>query len=528
MVTIRRRKSAWLSFRSNSLVAGSSLVVLIICLVIIFNIEATREKISIRELVVADEKFVEAKLRRLKQNRFLKLRYGSAQEDAADLVGSEGPIPIEDVIQFLYKWVHELHDELQKNESKASAEDMWKTYHDLTRKLLVPWDLDYLRRISSPRQDDSIFLSLATYRDENCPNTLSWAYGNATYPDRLFVGLVQQNCYRDCKSGIQKNGRTIEIPPDDDCHQVFCDSHPERCSQIRVMKLQEVESLGPYGARFISSKLYDGEQWFMQLDAHMTFLENWDDITLKSLHLAPSNKPIIAHYPPGHTMDLSKHWAWRPAGRLCGPVFSRPDGDMIRLEGLKKWDKIKIPIPRFAPFVGAGFLIGTALLLKEVPFDPFLPWIFMGEEIIMSSRFWTSGYDIFSPAQAVVGHIYVRQYKPKFWETMNRFFNKVSHSELEDFVLLRIKHQLQYPEAARDLLLDVSVLANLNRYTMGDVRTIQDYMKYAGIDVMRKEIVKNNYCENHVMPPGKEHLAKLYAEAEAESRKNATLVELGK
>ena len=111
---------------------------------------------------------------------------------------------------------------------------------------------------------------------------------------------------------------------------------------------------------------------------------------------------------------------------------------------------------------------------------------------------------------------------------MNRFFNKVSHSVLEEFVMLRIKHQLLYPEAARDLLLDVSVLADLNHYTMGDVRTIQDYMKYAGIDVMRKEIVKNNYCENHVMPPGKEHLAKLYAEAEAESRKNATLVELGK
>jgi hypothetical protein len=52
----------------------------------------------------------------------------------------------------------------------------------------------------------------------------------------------------------------------------------------------------------------------MQLDAHMTFLQNWDDITLKSLHKAPSNKPIIAHYPPGHKMDLANHWALRPAG----------------------------------------------------------------------------------------------------------------------------------------------------------------------------------------------------------------------
>ena len=53
-----------------------------------------------------------------------------------------------------------------------------------------------------------------------------------------------------------------------------------------------------------------------------------------------------------------------------------------------------------------------------VPFDPFLPWIFMGEEIIMSTRLWTSGYDIFSPSQSVVGHMYGRQHQPKFWETV--------------------------------------------------------------------------------------------------------------
>lgn len=528
MVTLRKRNKARRSFRSDPLVAGCSLIILFLCLCIIFYLEATREKISIKDLVVAEEKYVETKLRKLRQNHFQKLRHSSAQEDAADLVDSEEPIPMEEVIRFLYRWVHDLHDALTKDVSIASAEDMWKAYHDLTRRTLVPWDLEYLRRMPAPRQDNSIFLSLATYRDENCPNTLSWAYGNATYPDRLFVGLVQQNCYQDCQSGTQKHGGTIDAPPDEDCLQAFCDRLPERCSQIRAIKLTEVESLGPYGARFISSKLYDGEQWYMQLDAHMTFLQNWDDITLKSLHLAPSNKPIIAHYPPGHNMDLAKHWALRPAGRLCGPVFSRPDRDMIRLEGLKKWDKLKIPIPRFAPFVGAGFLIGNALLLKEVPFDPYLPWIFMGEEIIMSTRFWTSGYDIFSPAQAVVGHIYVRAHKPKFWETMNRFFRMVSHSQLEDLVLLRIKHQLQYPEAARDLLMDVSVLTDLNHYTMGHERTVQDYMKYAGIDVMRKEIFRTNYCEEHIMPPGKEHLAKLYEAAEAESRKNATLVELGK
>ena len=56
----------------------------------------------------------------------------------------------------------------------------------------------------------------------------------------------------------------------------------------------------------------------------------------------------------------------------------------------------------------------------QVPFDPFLPWIFMGEEISMSARLWTAGYDIFSPTINVLNHYYVRRHYPKFWESVNR------------------------------------------------------------------------------------------------------------
>ena len=63
--------------------------------------------------------------------------------------------------------------------------------------------------------------------------------------------------------------------------------------------------------------------------------------------------------------------------------------------------------------VAAGFFFAPAGFLKEVPFDPFLPWIFMGEEISMSARMWTSGYDIFSPTINVLNHYYVRRHYPK-------------------------------------------------------------------------------------------------------------------
>lgn len=83
------------------------------------------------------------------------------------------------------------------------------------------------------------------------------------------------------------------------------------------------------------------------------------------------------------------------------------------LEGGGVWDDAPLEYPAFAPFTAAGYFVAHSDFLHEVPFDPFLPWIFMGEEIIMSTRLWTSGYDIFSPTRSVVGHMYVRRHKPK-------------------------------------------------------------------------------------------------------------------
>jgi hypothetical protein len=244
-------------------------------LFLIIFVELSTEKLTIEQLVVKEEALVKAKFSQLRRRRSWQEREEEEdrihhiQEDAADAVPGQEPITVEEAIDFLYKWVRKLHKELIKEENLKSAETMWKVYHDLTHRELVPWDQDYLGRMPPPRQDDSIFLSIATYRDENCPNTLRWAYGNATNPERLYVGLVQQNCYENCRSGVMEGGGTREIPPDDDCHQVFCEDHPQYCSQIRPLKLQEIESLGPYGARFLASKLYGGEQWYMQMDAHM-------------------------------------------------------------------------------------------------------------------------------------------------------------------------------------------------------------------------------------------------------------------
>lgn len=51
---------------------------------------------------------------------------------------------------------------------------------------------------------------------------------------------------------------------------------------------------------------------------------------------------------------------------------------IIRLGSSMAFDHSIPEVPKYAPFVAAGFFFGSASFLHEVPFDPFLPWIFMG------------------------------------------------------------------------------------------------------------------------------------------------------
>jgi [Skp1-protein]-hydroxyproline N-acetylglucosaminyltransferase len=307
----------------------------------------------------------------------------------------------------------------------------------------------------------------------------------------------------------------VPVPPDDDCFQLFCDTDLGKpiCAreQVRVLNIDEPESLGPYAARYFASKLWYGEQWFMQTDAHMTFATHWDATSIAMLNKAPSEKPVLSHYPPGHMENLDQR-SHKPTSRLCGPVFATSDleSQIIRLEGSGMFEHSQLEHPAFAPFTAAGYFVAHSEFLAEVPFDPFLPWIFMGEEIIMSSRLWTAGYDIFSPTQAVVGHIYVRRHKPKFWESVHRAFTPGVHNPLQAMVLDRIKYQLGYPEAAVDMLKSKSLLTAVEQYTMGTARPLSAYLRIVGLNMTTKECTRTGWCEGGYPPPGSEKHDDLY------------------
>jgi hypothetical protein len=61
-------------------------------------------------------------------------------------------------------------------------------------------------------------------------------------------------------------------------------------------------------------------------------------------------------------------------------------------------------------------VLSSSEVLREVPYDPEMQFVFFGEEATMAARMHTCGYTFFAPTCAVVFHLWDRSYRPSFRE----------------------------------------------------------------------------------------------------------------
>jgi hypothetical protein len=101
----------------------------------------------------------------------------------------------------------------------------------------------------------------------------------------------------------------------------------------------------------------------------------------------------------------------------------------------------------------------------DVPHDPEL--YFHGEEINITVRAFTHGYDLFHPHRTVVWHEYSRESRRKHWDDHPDWYlsNTRSHRRLRKFLGMEGAEE---PE-------------HFGRFALGTSRTLQDYERYAGI-----------------------------------------------
>ena len=303
----------------------------------------------------------------------------------------------------------------------------------------------------------NIFVSIAAYRDTECYWTLKDLYDKAKYPERVFVGLCLQTS-----------------PSDDDLTKNPVQSHH---GQIRVLKYDSEQSKGVCWARSKIQSLWRGEEYFLQLDAHMRFDQDWDEKLILQLKNCDSKKPVLSSYPPAYDPPNTLH-----GNQVSIINFAPFDAYSGMIYGFYSymWPVNRMPERPVKRYVCiCNFVFASSDIIKEVPYDPHVYWF--GEEITYSVRAWTHGWDIFAPNDTSVYHWYNTK-RTKHWDEHSREWWKENSKSFA-----RVKHLL----GTEPVYADNPHLVDLGKYGLGTVRSIHEYELEAGINFRTKSIIEN-------------------------------------
>ena len=306
-------------------------------------------------------------------------------------------------------------------------------------------------------QPPKIFVQIASYRDPECKHTIADLFRTASRPERVFVGLHWQHAEEDA-----------DIP-------YFDAPYNER---IRIIRTPAEAARGICWARNLTQSLYAGEEFTLQLDAHMRFVDGWDDISLSllsELQDAAYRKPVLTHFPPDYSLDTDER---SDVLKRIAPFPTR-QGLFVNKRTGHVVDRA-VARPFLTTSLCGGFIFADARCIREVPYDPYL--YSQGDEISLSVRFWTHGWDLFNPARIISYHLY-RRVRDK--ATGAVFLPRAIIDHKKDHADGAARDRLSLARARHLLGVETSsepaVLAEIEKYGLGTERTIDQYERFSGL-----------------------------------------------
>ncbi len=304
-------------------------------------------------------------------------------------------------------------------------------------------------------RSDLIFVSIASYRDPELVPTVHDCLQKARHPERLRFGICWQHAQ------------------DEKLPAWFRGEH------FRILDVDSRDSGGANWARAQVMGLWQGEQWYLQLDSHHRFAPGWDAVLLDEFRRISSDRAILTSYAPPYTPD-------DPEAADDVPMSMRfrdfmPDGlPLFMPTPIPDGRRGKGPQP--ARFASAHLLFAPGSFVHDVPSDPEL--YFNGDEAMLAVRAYTHGYDLFEPSRVIVWHQYERP-APKHWDDhRGDGATPAWHQRDADS---RAKMRRIFDELT------------VGPFGLGTARTLTEYEAYAGISFGYRKV--QDYTRQNRTPP---------------------------
>ena len=304
----------------------------------------------------------------------------------------------------------------------------------------------------------TIFIQIAAYRDPDLVATLNNLLEQAAHPDRLHFGICLQLDASDPMSWREQ-------------------SFPDH-SHLQVKHVDAADSRGACWARSQAQGFYDGEDFLLQIDSHMRAVQHWDDLLLQTWRDCNDPKAVLSVYPNGFQQPCQLQTSTLPV--MAAKAFD--DYGILKFQGISRYrmPEQQPEKPLQNAFIAGGFLFGPGSIIEDVPYDPKL--YFYGEEISMSARLWTHGYNIYCPNRLLLFHLYKSSSgdgdtSATHWSDHQDWFQLNRRSLVRVHTLLKSIHTA--PTTLSPSQVDIE---SLNQYGLGEERTLSDYQSWSGID----------------------------------------------
>ena len=297
---------------------------------------------------------------------------------------------------------------------------------------------------------EKILIEIASYCDKELLNTVNSAIIQAEYPDRIHFAI----CYQ---------GDDL-----DDYYEL------KKINNCKIIHLKQSETRGSVYARYLCQSLICDEKYIYQVDSHMRFVKHWDTKIINQLLSLNDKKAILSGYPPAITPEML-------TAPLDDKIFDNPGygtvmyakdfrtdvDDSYFISCASKLITKDSPLAyKKNAFIASGNFFTFSLAHKEVRYDTSM--YFYGDEMPMSIRLYTYGWNFYNPGESFVYHLYKKE-KSKFpglkHDTM------INENKRLKTLLGITKDDVIPPE-----------------FGLGKVRSVEDYEKTFGIDFKNKKI----------------------------------------
>lgn len=308
-----------------------------------------------------------------------------------------------------------------------------------------------------------IFVQIASYRDPQLLATIKDCIDKAKKPEKLVFSIAWQHSAEDTWDTLD------EYKSD---------------KRFKIIDIDYKDSEGACWARNKLQQQYDDEEYTLQIDSHMRFIQDWDEELIrmyKGLQKKGYKKPLVTSYASSFEPNND------PDGRINVPWkmnFDRffPEGPTFFIPASID-EYLELNEPVHGRFYSAHYAFASGDFVKEVSHDPKL--YFHGEEITIAVRAFTWGYDIFHPHKVIVWHEYIRNNKKKQWDDDPNWVTRNNEAHT------RVRKLLEMDGEVNDI--------DFGIYGLGPKKTLDDYIKYSGVNFRTRSV--QEYTLQHKLAP---------------------------